>query len=155
MPCWEKLAPRRDWQADGIRVLAALVRHRGVEPAVGYRVETPDGVVAISGDTVVCEQVERLAEGADVLVHEIMRPAALEHLAVQSAQLRAILAYHADSVEVGALAARLGVPRLLLTHLIPQPRSTDDEQRFVEDVRKGGYTGEVLIGPDLTKVTLG
>ena len=56
-----------------MRVLAVGVHHEPVPEAVAYRVETPDGVVVVSGDTRVCAEVEQLATGADVLVHEACR----------------------------------------------------------------------------------
>ena len=41
-----------------VRVLAVAVHHEPVPDAVAYRVETPDGVVVVSGDTRVCDEVE-------------------------------------------------------------------------------------------------
>ncbi|MEL6983973.1 MAG: MBL fold metallo-hydrolase, partial [Actinomycetota bacterium] len=62
--------PTEVWADGDVRVLAGQVRHEPVHPAVGYRVETPDGVVVITGDTLVCEEVATLAAGADVLIYE-------------------------------------------------------------------------------------
>lgn len=61
------------WSSGSVRVLAAEMRHDPVRPAVGYRVETPDGTVVITGDTRVSGEVAHLAAGADVLVYEAMR----------------------------------------------------------------------------------
>ena len=41
-------APMELWSRDGVRVIAGPVRHEPIVGAVGYRIETPDGVVAIS-----------------------------------------------------------------------------------------------------------
>ena len=54
-------------------VKSALVDHPPVVPAVGYRVETPDGIVAVSGDTRVCPGLEALCEDADIAVCEVIR----------------------------------------------------------------------------------
>ena len=54
-----------------VRVLAVAVHHEPVPQAVAYRIETPDAIVVISGDTRVCPEVEQLSTGADVLVHEL------------------------------------------------------------------------------------
>ena len=113
--------------------------------------ETPDGVVAISGDTLVCDEVAVLATGADVLVYEAMRFSEIRKVPEHR---RFILDYHADTVLIGAQAEALGVPTLVLTHLIPAPTCDADEQVFVGDVRSGGYTGEVVVASDLTSVTL-
>ena len=36
-----------------------------------YRIDTDDGSVVFSGDTIPCDGIRKLAEGADVLVHEV------------------------------------------------------------------------------------
>ena len=71
------------------------------------------------------------------------------------AHLQFILDYHADTVEIGRQARNLAVPTLMLTHLIPSPRSDEDEAAFVDDVRSSGYEGEVVVARDLTSVVLG
>lgn len=143
--------PIEVWRKGDVRVLANGVRHEPVVGAVGYRVETPDGVVVISGDTVVCPEVGALADGADVVVYEAIRTR--EILALPT-ELHFITDYHADTVEIGAQMEELGVPKLLLTHLIPAPSSAGEEQGFIDDVRAGGYTGEVVVCNDLDSVQL-
>ena len=55
---------------------------------------------------------------------------------------------------VGELAEKYGVKHLVLTHLIPQPRSEEEAQKFAADARTGGYTGRITVGSDLLKVTI-
>lgn len=141
--------PVEVWRRDDVVVRAVSVRHEPVLPAVAYRIDGPDGGVVVSGDTAVCAEVERLAEGAEVLVHEVFLRSLTEATRAD-AHLQALAAYHADAVDLGAMAARAGVPRLVLTHLIPPPRRGYDD--FVDEVRRGGYEGEVVVGPDLTEV---
>jgi hypothetical protein len=43
----------------------------------------------------------------------------------------------------------------MLTHLIPAPGNDGEKQSFVNDVREGGYEGEVIVCDDLSSVTLG
>ena len=144
--------PIEVWRRGDVRVLAGQVRHEPVHPAVGFRVETPDGVVAITGDTLVCDEVAALAAGADVLVYEAMR---FEKIRQRPPHLQFILDYHADTPRIGAQAAELGVPTLVLTHLIPPPESDDDVQAFVDDIRTAGFAGELVVAEDLSQVTLG
>lgn len=143
--------PTQVWSQGDIRVLAGQVRHEPVEGAVGYRVETPDGVVVISGDTRVCDEMAELSTGADVIVYEAMRS---DTVRKRPGNVQFVLDYHADTVEIGAQAAALGTPTLMLTHLIPQPASEADRQAFIDDVRRGGYQGEVIVCDDLTTVEL-
>jgi len=140
------------WSQGDVRVIAGPVRHEPVTPAVGYRIETPDGVVAISGDTLVCPGMAVLAEGADVLVYEAMR---FDLIRARPDYLHFVLDYHADTVLIGAQAQELEIPTLVLTHLIPEPVTAEDRQGFVDDIRRGGYTGQVIVADDLTSVNLG
>lgn len=143
-------APVEVWRsADGaVRVEAQCVHHEPVRDAVAYRVTTPTGVVVISGDTRVCAEVESLAAGADVLVHEACRATSMAE-SVKGTVFETIFSYHADSVALGGLAQRAGVRHLAVTHLIPSPRSPVDEQGFADDVRAGGFSGALTIGRDL------
>ncbi len=143
--------PTEVWSNGIVRVLAGQVRHEPVESAVGYRIETPDGIVAISGDTLVCNEVAALAAGADVLVYEALRFSAFDQLPEHR---RFILDYHADTEAIGVQAATLGVPTLVLTHLIPPPTTEADRQTFADDIRAGGFNGELIVAHDLTTVTI-
>jgi ribonuclease Z len=148
-----KGAPTVVWRSDNGAVIveAVAVHHEPVMEAVAYRVTTPTAVVVISGDTRVCDEVERLSADADVLVHEACRATALRDL-TKGTLFETILSYHADTVPLGALAERAGVRHLVLTHLIPAPHSEADEKAFAQDVRSGGYTGRVTVGRDLTTI---
>ena len=107
--------PRRPevvWTSDHglVRVLAVAVHHEPVPEAVAYRIETPDATVVVSGDTRVCSEVEQLSVGADVLVHEACRTSALQPL-IAGTVFEKIFSYHADTVELGAMAARCSAYR--------------------------------------------
>ncbi len=144
--------PTEVWCAGDVRVLAGQVRHEPVHPAVGYRIETPDGAVAITGDTLVCDEVADLARGADVLVYEAMRFEPLQQLPPNR---QFVLDYHADTRLIGAQAADLGVPTLVLTHLIPPPDTDAERDLFASDIRGGGFMGALMVAADLDVVTLG
>ena len=143
----------RDTEA-GLSVTAVAVHHEPVPDAVAYRVDSPSGSVVISGDTRVCREVEDLSRGADLLVHEVCRRRAMQ-AAIAGTVFENIFSYHADSVELGEMAERAGVPRLVLTHLIPQPNDENDEAAFADDVRRGGYTGDLTVGRDLMSFRVG
>jgi len=144
--------PTEVWREGDVRVLAGQVRHEPVHPAVGFRIETPDGVVVITGDTLVCDEVATLARGADVLVYEAMRFAPLERLPEHR---QIILGYHADTRLIGAQAAELDVATLVLTHLIPAPDGPGERDLFAADIREAGFEGALMVADDLDVVTLG
>ena len=87
-----------------------------------------------------------------VLVYEAMRFSFFEDL---PAHRQFVTDYHADAPLIGAQAAALGVPKLVLTHLIPAPRSERDRQQFVDEVRSGGYGGELVVADDLYTCAVG
>ena len=102
-----------------------------------YRITTPAGVVVISGDTRVCDEVRELAAGADVLVHEACRRQRHGAAHRRARRSSTIFDYHADTVALGELAEAAGVGHLVLTHLIPPPPDAAAEQAFADDVRRG------------------
>lgn len=130
-----------------LQISAVHVRHDPIRPAVAYRLENERGAVVISGDTVACREVEQLADGADVLVHEAMLGSQ-----VRAGRNQFIRDYHAEVREVGALARNAGVKGLILTHLIPEPRTPSDISQFEEEVRAGGFDGTLRVGQDLLSV---
>jgi len=148
--------PEVVWTSDdgSVRVSAVTVHHEPVVPAVAYRVDGPQGAVVISGDTRVCAEVEAMSRGADVLVHEAFRTGFLSGTRAQR-----VSDYHADTAEIGPMAARAGVPTLVLTHLIPPPGLAPDPERaraaFRAEIEAGGYQGRVVVGEDLTRISVG
>ncbi len=144
--------PTEVWSNGDVRVLAGQVRHEPVEGAVGYRVETPDGAVVITGDTLACDEVADLSGGADVVVYDTMRhDFVLNHF---PPAMRYITEYHADIFEIGEQMQALGIPTVMLTHLIPAV-NLEGGDGFESDIRAAGYTGNVMVCNDLDKLVLG
>ncbi len=142
--------PKGVWRGGDVTVQAVAVHHEPVVPAVAYRIATPTGDVVISGDTRICSELEELASGADVLVHEALARSLLP----DDAAWDPIVDYHADTEELGALAARLEVSVLMLTHLCPPARSLQEEEIYANGVRRGGFGGRLVVGRDLDAVVL-
>jgi ribonuclease Z len=136
--------PQEVWRDGQVTVSGVRVEHSPVEPAVGYRVDAFGASVVISGDTRVCAQIESLAKGSDVLVHEVVLP---DHVRTHGDQ--SIIDYHADPEQLGAMAQRAGVGALILTHLQPAPSSPELVAAYEAQVRRGGYTGRLIVGQDL------
>jgi ribonuclease Z len=147
--------PTEVWRSEAgdVRVEAMAVHHEPVLEAVAFRVTTTDGVVVISGDTRVCDEMRDFARHADVLVHEACRATALAPL-TKGTPFEHIFDYHADSRQLGRLAAEAGVRHLVLTHLIPAPSTAEDEDGFVQDIRAGGYLGPLTVGHDLFTIDI-
>jgi len=150
------------YDEDGLVVRAFGVDYSPVEPSLGYRVEYGGRSVAISGDTVATEGLERLAEGADVLVSEVMdkgwtleAACAMERLgdARNSKIFRDIRTYHIGVEELGTLARDAGVERLVLLHMVPAVPAAQAETLFGDPLR-AVFDGEIGFADDGTRVTL-
>jgi ribonuclease Z len=111
-----------------LTVEALAVDHSPVEPAVGYRFRYKDRSLLITGDTVKLANIEQLASGVDLLVHEALAPnlvGMMQEAAANSGnQIMAkisndIMDYHASPVEAAETARDAGVGHLLYYHIVP------------------------------------
>ncbi|HZJ26230.1 MAG TPA: ribonuclease Z [Acidimicrobiia bacterium] len=139
------------WEQDGVRVIAAPTDHRPVHPTVGYRFEHDGAVVAIAGDTVPCEGLDRLCGGADVYVQTVIRRSLVEQ--VPMPRFRDIIDYHSSVEDAARTADRAGVTTLVLTHCVPPPVPGTEDEWIAEAARH--FDGEIVLGADLTTVKAG
>ena len=136
-------------------VTAALVDHPPVVPAFAYRFDARDRSFVISGDTAPSLNLVKLAAGADVLVHSVMYPPAIERLAARvpnAAALKAsILAHQTAAEDAGRVAQQAGVKTLVLSHFVPpdDPEVTDAMWR---EAAARHFRGTVIVGRDLLEV---
>lgn len=138
------------WDAGDVRITAAPTDHRPVEPTLAFRVESDGAAVVLAGDTVPCSTLDALAQGADALVHTVIRADLVEQVPVQ--RLRDILDYHSSVEQAAATAARAGVGTLVLTHYVP-PLVPGQEDQWRALAAKE-FSGPVEIGNDLLRVSL-
>ncbi|MEV5727588.1 MBL fold metallo-hydrolase [Streptomyces pharetrae] len=134
-----------------VRVTAVLVEHPPVFPSFAFRFDTADGSVVFSGDTAPCGNVERLACGADVLVHEVMDLATLKLGGLRPAQLRHMEISHTDAGRLGPLAERAGAGTLVLSHLVPGSVGLVPDSAWHAKAQQG-YSGRVVVGRDLVRL---
>jgi ribonuclease Z len=115
----------------------------------GYRFEAEGKVVAISGDTIPCEGLDRLARDADVLVHCCYMASA----EIENEHFRRVVQFTlAAGNSVGKTAARANAKTLVLTH--HRPRKDESMlERLAEDVARD-FPGRLIIGEDLTEIEL-
>lgn len=134
-----------------VTVSSAAVDHYTVKPAFAYRFDTPTRSIVISGDTTYSEALVDLAQGADLLIHEAMYADGIAQLAGNNQSLQDhLLRSHSTTEQVGMVAARAGVKKLVLSHLVPAFPSITDEM-WLAGVRKH-FTGEAVVGRDLQEV---
>jgi len=138
-----EIAPGLIYEDDNVRVVAFPVRHGSWPYAFGYRFETLDRLVVVSGDTAPCPSLIAHARGCDVLVHEVYSQAGFQRRPPVWQRYHA--SFHTSTVELAEIARQARPKLLVLTHLLLWGASPED---LVEEVR-GEYDGEVRCGEDL------
>jgi len=146
----------------GVKVTAFRVDHTPVDPAVGYRFDYGERSLVLSGDTIKSENLQRFADGVDLLVHEALAPhlvAVLTRGAETAGRkniakiTRDILTYHASPVDAAEVARDAGVGFLLYYHVVPPLPLAPLEDAFLEGV-DAVYDGPIAVGRDGTTVHL-
>ncbi|MEV3860189.1 MBL fold metallo-hydrolase [Streptomyces sp. NPDC050095] len=137
---------------DRVRVTAILVDHPPVFPSYAFRFDTADGSVVFSGDTAPTGNLERLARGADILVHEAMDLAVLEAAGLSPAQLQHMRTGHTDVTELGPIADRAGCATLVLSHLVPGGTDLVPDSTWQSKAHRAG--GRLVVGRDLLRLPL-
>jgi len=139
---------------DGVvRVRAVAVTHGRAIPALGYRFDTADGSVVFSGDTTVNDDLIALAQGADILVHQVADLGYLERHGFTGAALERMAALHTDVTQVGGVAERAGVRELILSHYLPAEPDAVTDAQWAERARRG-FSGKTTAGRDGLRRTL-
>jgi ribonuclease BN (tRNA processing enzyme) len=136
-----------------VRVSAAAVMHGHAAPALAYRFDTADGSVVFSGDTTADDKLTALAQGADILVHQVADLSYLERHGWSGAALQRMAGLHTDVTEVGGVAERAGVRELILTHYLPAEPAAVSEADWAERAGKG-FSGRTVAGRDGLRRTL-
>ncbi len=111
-----------------LKIEALAVGHFPIKPAVGYRFTYKGRSLLITGDTVKLPNIEKFAQGVDLLVHEALAPNLLimMHEAANKTgnQVMAkithdVLDYHTSPVEAAETARDAEVGHLLYYHIVP------------------------------------
>ncbi len=142
-------------QDENVKVTAALVEHPPVSPAFAYRFDCPDRSIVISGDTRPSKNLVRLAQGADVLVHEVMHLPSLEALLATETNAKTLrdhlLASHSTTEQVGRIATEAGVKALVLSHFVPGGYPFLKDEVWFDAVRPY-FAGNLIVGRDLMEL---
>lgn len=134
------------YQDERVRVTAFHVDHGTWKESFGYRFDTPDRSVVVSGDCVPSPELLRFANGCDVLIHEVFsvegfkrRPPEWQRYHAQS---------HTSTVQLEAIANQTKPGLLVLYHQLYWGVTDAD---LVNEIRGAGYVGPVVSGADLER----
>jgi L-ascorbate metabolism protein UlaG (beta-lactamase superfamily) len=131
------------YEDKNVTVKAFPVKHGAWDFAFGFRFETRDRVVLVSGDCVPGPALIENAKGCDVLVHEVYSQAGFETR--PQAWQRYHARVHTSSHELAQIADRAGPGLLVLYHQLFWGAS---EQELLDEIQER-CDGPVVSGRDL------
>ncbi len=136
------------YDSAGVRIRAIPVQHEAWPVAFAYRIDTPDRSIVLGGDTAPSAALEEASHGVDLLVHEVYdsRRVAPERRPGGELWPQYLKESHTSDEEMGAIAARARPKLLILSHVLRFGGSMDE---VVAGVRRGGFTGTLVVAKDL------
>jgi ribonuclease BN (tRNA processing enzyme) len=138
--------PGMIYQDPNVKVIAFPVAH-GELQAYGYRFQTPDRTVVISGDTSPSPVLIDNCQKCDVLIHEAYSEAFTPADMPKWQQYRP--KYHTTTTQLAEIANKTQPGLLIVYHrgVGPPAHAISDEQ-YLAEIRRI-YNGKVVIGQDL------
>ena len=132
----QEINPGVVYQDSLVRVTAFAVHHGAVPQAFGFRFQTPDRDIVISGDAGPPSTIPEQCRGCDILIHE----GGFFHRDSATVYRRT---YH-TSMEDIVTVARASQPKLLVLYHLP-PGDNAAGLRFI----RAAYPGRVVVAKDL------
>lgn len=152
-PVAPPMAPFTVFEDTRVKVTATLVNHGPVFPAFAFRFDSAYGSVVFSGDCAPSANLVTLAQGAGLLVHEVMFSEAMLAHATPAALVTFLRSLHTDVTELGRISTDAQVNMLALSHVISvEPVSaypdTLPDSKWTRPIKQD-FAGEVVMGWDL------
>ena len=150
-----EILPGVVYKDQNVTVTAFAVHHGKWVHAYGFRFETPDRTIVISGDTRPDAAIVDNCHGCDVLIHEVYTQASFDKLSPEWKHYR--LAYHTSSKELAEIASKAKPGLLILYHRAnpgcdqaraEECREAGSEEQLLKEIHQA-YKGKVVAGHDL------
>ena len=126
-----------------VTVTAFPVKHGSWKYAFGFRFDTKDRRIVISGDTAPTEEVVRMCDGCDLLLHEIYNPRGDE---LKEAHWDEYFhSFHTSPAELAAIARKARPKMLVVYHQVLERLPESD---LVEQFKRE-YSGNFVFAKDL------
>ncbi len=141
-----EVGPGIVYQDKNVTVTAFPVNHGEVPHAFGYRFQTPDRSIVVSGDTSPSQAVIDHCNGCDVLIHEVytLKGQAVSPPTWQQYRLK----YHTSSKQLAELATKARPKLLVLYHQIYYFNNASTREDLIREMRDA-YQGQFVSGLDL------
>jgi len=138
------------YQSGGVKITAFSVDHGPVKPALGYRVDFAGHSIVLSGDTRPSDNLVRFAQGADVLIHEVMDTDAFRSAnTFTEERVQRVAAHHTTPEAAGRIFSRVKPRLAVYSHIVP-----GSAPNLVPATRKT-YSGPLEVGEDLMTIGIG
>ena len=134
------------YQDSSVKVAAFLVNHGSWKQAFGYRIDTPDRRIVLSGDAAPSESVVDACNGCDLLLHEVYSE--IGYNASDEPWRAYLRSFHTSTTELAALAARGKPKTLILYHQMYFGGPRDTDARFIREIG-ARWNGRVVASRDL------
>jgi ribonuclease BN (tRNA processing enzyme) len=131
-----------------VTVTAFNVPHADWKHAYGYRIQTPDGVIVLSGDTRPTSAIAEQCRQCDVLIHEVYSDSGFANLPAIRKTYHAHA--HTSATQLGDIATNAKPKLLILNHQLFFGAS---DETLVSEVRSR-FSGRVVSAKDLEIYTL-
>ena len=130
---------------DGWTVKAVGVAHFGPQLiSYGFRLDSPEGSFVYSGDSGPCASMEKLSQGADVLVH-------MCHYLSGTALCPEFAESCMGHKELAALGEKAGVKTLVISHVTEQIDQPGVRERVLREMSEI-YKGNLIFGEDRMEI---
>ena len=138
-----EIAPGEVYRDQNVTVTAFPVKHGIWKQAYGYKFETRDRRIVISGDTAPTDEVVKACDGCDVLLHEVYNPHGNE---LNDAHWKEYFrTFHTSPAELAEIARRARPKLLVVYHQVLEKLPESD---LVEQIQKE-YSGNWVSARDL------
>lgn len=138
-----EIKPGVVYKDQNVTVKAFVVPHGSWKHAFGYRFETADRVIVISGDTAPTLAISQECNGCDVLIHEVY--SAEKFTTRPPVWQKYHSSFHTSTKELAEIAAKARPKLLILYHQLYWGASDEDLVREIEQT----YKGRVVSARDL------
>jgi len=138
-----EITPGVVYRDANVTVTAFPVKHGIWKQAFGYRFESKDRRIVISGDTVPTDEVVKACDGCDVLLHEVFNPKGDE--LKEEHWKKYFATFHTSPAELGEIARKAHPKLLVVYHQILERLPQED----LEEQTRREYQGNMVFAKDL------
>ena len=141
-----EILPGVEYQDSNVKVTAFYVKHGSWKQAFGYRFDTPDRSIVISGDESPSESIIENCHGCDVMIHEAYTQRGYDESPADWQKYSK--SFHTTTYELAELATKARPKMVILYHQMYFGGPKDTKAGMLAEIRSR-YKGKVVSAHDL------